>query len=87
MEKTTCWRAESCGPMRTVLRESRFKVKKMEENERMQQSVQFEEHEEDAKPDDDGQMEMIVKKTFGNIWGCDRGIPPMTRENCKVSRV
>ena len=72
--------------MRTVLRESRFKVKKME-NERMQQSVQFEEQEEDAKPDDDGQMEMNVKKTFGNIWGCDRGIPPMTCEKCKVSRV
>ena len=86
MEKTTCWRAESCGPMRTVLRESRLQVKKME-NERMQQSVQFEEQEEDAKPDDDGQMEMKVKKTFGNNCGCDRWIPPMTFENCKVSRV
>ena len=33
----------------------------------MQQSVRFEEREEDAKPDEDGQMEMNVKQTFGNI--------------------
>ena len=65
---------------RNVLRDQRFQVKKME-NERKKQSVQFEEQQEDAEPDEDGRMEMDVKETGVNIWRCDRGLSPRTCEN------
>ena len=68
-----CWRAQPSGPQRKVLRDQRFKVKKME-SERKKQSVQFEERQEDAKPDEDGRVEMDVEQTVVNIWRCDRGM-------------
>ena len=52
----------ACKARERVLRDQRFQVKKME-NERKKQSVQFEEKQEDAEPDEDGRMEMDVKQT------------------------
>ena len=51
------------------------------ENERKKQSVQFEEQQEYAEPDEDGRVEMDVEQTVVNIWRCDRGISPRTCEN------
>ena len=52
----------ACKARETVLRDQRFQVKKME-NEEKKQSVQFEERQEDAKPHEDGRKEMDVKQT------------------------
>ena len=54
------------------------------ENERKKQSVQFEEEQEDAKPDEDGRVEMDVEQTVVNIWRCDRG--DVTKDVRKIER-
>ena len=69
----------------TELRELRDKVRKME-NEWKKTAVHCEEQEEDAKPEEDGKMDVDEETTVGKRWRFDREVSSRKRVSWKVSR-
>ena len=70
MEKTACWRIKPSGPKETeVARLARGKQETQKVKVRRQQ-LQFEETEEEAKPDEDCNVEVDCEHPVAGSWIC-----------------